>query len=253
MRSLTYYIKSICCFVCISATFQGLAQQLHFSSIDGLIEQEIGRLVLPQIYAKLNIDITITPLPAKRAQFEADSGISDGEIMRIHSYGKEAKNVIRVPTAYFYLETSAFALKSRHFQIQSLEDLKGHHIAIVRGVKHAENAVKDILRVTELNSTDQILQFVARGRADLALANTSDGKMNLNTLGLNDLAKAGPALQTLDLYHYIHKDHAQLVSAVDRIIRNAKDSGELQSMIELAISAVYRIDEESTYPGLNLH
>lgn len=101
----------------------------------------------------------------------------------------------------------------------------------MRGVKHAEDAVRDILKVTELNSTQQILQFVARGRTDLALTNYSDGAMNLKALGLDKVTPVRPALQTLNLYHYIHKDHAQLVSEIDRTIRDVKDSGELQVMI----------------------
>ncbi|TWX56179.1 hypothetical protein [Colwellia hornerae] len=42
-----------------------LPQTIHynFASIELLIEQEVGRIVLPQIYKNIGIDITITPLP----------------------------------------------------------------------------------------------------------------------------------------------------------------------------------------------
>lgn len=102
MKSRISWLEGIYCAFCVLLASVGHAQQLHFSSIEGLVEQEISRLILPQIYARLSIDITITPLPAKRAQFEADSGISDGEIMRIHSYGEEIKNVIRVPYSLLF-------------------------------------------------------------------------------------------------------------------------------------------------------
>lgn len=46
----------------------------NFASIELLIEQEVGRIVLPQIYKNIGIDITITPLPAKRAELLASIG-----------------------------------------------------------------------------------------------------------------------------------------------------------------------------------
>ena len=74
--------------------------------IEYLIEQEVGRLVLPQIYKNIGIDISIEPLPAQRAQYAARTGSKDGEIMRIWTYGDENLTTIRVPTAYYFLETT---------------------------------------------------------------------------------------------------------------------------------------------------
>ncbi len=100
------------------------AEKYHFVSINKLIEQEIGQLVLSQVYKSLNINITITPLPGKRAQHEATAGISDGEIMRIFSYDLENPTTIRVPTPYYYLETMAFIKKDSGIKINNKEDLQ---------------------------------------------------------------------------------------------------------------------------------
>ena len=74
------------------------AEEYHFVSINNLIEQEVGRIVLPQVYKSLGIDITIVPMPGQRAQYEASSGNRDGEIMRIFTYGLENPTTHRVPT-----------------------------------------------------------------------------------------------------------------------------------------------------------
>lgn len=81
-----------------------------FASIELLIEQEVGRIVLTQVYENIGINITISPLPGKRAQYVANTGMKDGEIMRIWTYGDENPNTIRVPTPYYYLETMPFVL-----------------------------------------------------------------------------------------------------------------------------------------------
>lgn len=75
----------------------------------------MGRIVLTQVYKNIGINITISPLLGKRVQCSANSGIKDGEIMRIWTYGEENLNTIRVPTPYYYLETMPFVLKNLIF------------------------------------------------------------------------------------------------------------------------------------------
>ncbi|AQS39013.1 hypothetical protein Sps_03898 [Shewanella psychrophila] len=115
---------------------KGIAADFDFVSIEKLIEQEVGRVIIPKVYSKLGIEITITPMPGKRAQQMANSGSKDGEIMRIYSYGNETPNTIRVPTPYYYLETMAFIKQGSDVVINSRKDLHNYRLAKVRGVKH---------------------------------------------------------------------------------------------------------------------
>lgn len=57
----------------------------------------------------------------------------------------------------------------------------------VRGVKHTNNITHGLSNVFDLNSTEQIVQFVSRGRADVALTNTIDGLIGLKSLGMTDV------------------------------------------------------------------
>lgn len=70
-----------------------------------MIEQDIGRVVLPKLYKELGIEIDIEPMAGDRAQAEATSANKDGEIMRIWTYGENNPKTKRVPTPYYYLET----------------------------------------------------------------------------------------------------------------------------------------------------
>jgi len=214
------------------------AEEYHFVSIDNLIEQKIGQIVLPQIYKKLGIDITITPLPGKRAEFEATSGKSDGEIMRIFSYGIENQSTIRVPTPYYHLETMAFIKKGSDVKISNRKDLSRYTIAKVRGVKHTDNITKGLCNVYDLNTTKQVMMFVEKGRTDVALTNTIDGLMALKALGINNIIPIGKPLATLDLFHYIHQDHKDLVPRINAIIKEMKASGELAKIIKKAETEV---------------
>jgi len=229
MRSLIIYLM----FVALAN-----AEEYHFVSINNLIEQEVGRIVLPQVYKSLGIDITIIPMPAKRAQYEATSGNSDGEIMRIFTYGLENPTTHRVPTPYYYLQTMAFIKKGSGVKISNKNDLSRYVIAKVRGVKHTNNITKGLTNIYDLNTTKQLMRFVEKGRADVALTNTVDGLMALKELGIDTIVPSEKPLATLDLFHYIHEDHKDLIPRIDAKIKEIKSSGELKIMIKEAENAV---------------
>ncbi len=88
----------------------------------------MGRIVLTQVYKNIGINITISPLPGKRAQYVANAGIKDGEIMRIWTYGDENPNTIRVPSPYYYLETMPFVSKKSDISILKKEDLAKYRL-----------------------------------------------------------------------------------------------------------------------------
>jgi ABC-type amino acid transport substrate-binding protein len=214
------------------------ATEYHFVSINNLIEQEVGRIILPQVYKRLGIDITITPLPGKRAQYQATSGVNDGEIMRIYSYGEENPTTYRVPTSYYSLETMAFIKKKSGIKITKKEDLSKYRIVKVRGVKHTNNITEGLSRITDVNSTEQIMRLVAKGMADVALTNTIDGLMALSKLGIDNVIPIEKPLATLDLFHYVHKKHKALIPLVDNKLKEMIASGQLALIIQAAENKV---------------
>ncbi|MGJ8679438.1 substrate-binding periplasmic protein [Paraglaciecola sp.] len=203
------------------------AKEYHFVSIQNLVEQEVGRLVLPQIYRKLGIDITITPLPGKRAQAHATSGKSDGEIMRIYNYGIENPTTLRVPTPYYSLETMAFVKVGNGVRISNKEDLSRFRLGKVRGVKHTNYITQGLDNVTDHDSTEQIMRLVDRGMLDVALTNTTDGLMALKMLSISTVKPMEKPLRKLALYHYIHEDHKALIPLLDAMIKEMTQTGEL--------------------------
>lgn len=220
-----------------------LAKQYEFASIELLIEQEIGRIALPKIYKNIGIDILITPLPGQRAQFEANNGQKDGEIMRIWTYGDENSQSIRVPTSYYYLETMAFILKGSQIDIQQKEDLANYRLAKVRGVKHTNNITAGLADVYEMNSTENMFKMLIKGKVDVVLTNTLDGNLTLKKLGFDDIVPIEKPLAILPLYHYIYEDHKLLVPLINKEILRLKQSGDLQRLIYSAeqevINSIY--------------
>ncbi|RJE71003.1 hypothetical protein BGP78_21205 [Pseudoalteromonas sp. MSK9-3] len=216
------------------------AEQYHFASINYLIEQEVGRIVLPEIYNRLGIKVTISPLPGKRAQQEAQSGLKDGEVMRIYSYGTETPSTIRIPTPYYHLETMAFIRADSNIKINTIKDLKQYQIVKVRGVKHTNNITKGMTNVKDLDTTTQMLRLVSAGLADVALTNTVDGLVALKKLKITNVRPISKSLDRQSLYHYVHKSLQHLVPKVDREIKKMKETGDLDALIRDAEQQVLK-------------
>jgi len=215
------------------------SQEYHFASIEKLTEQKIGKIIISEVYNSLNIHVEITPLPGIRAQVEAASGNKDGEIMRIWTYGLETPTTIRVPTPYYYLETMAFIKVNSGIKIKNKDDLRKYSLVKVRGVKHTNNITAGMPDVYTIGSTEQMMEFLNDGRADIALTNTVDGLMALNKLGFTEIVPLDEPLAVLDLYHYIHSDHLKLVKKVDAAIKRMKGNGQLKQLIKQAEKQVY--------------
>jgi len=218
----------------VSAQANPIAVSYEFASIEYLSEQELGRIVLPQIYQNLGMEITITPLPANRAQYVASSGKKHGEIMRIQTYGDENPTTLRVPTPYYYLETMPFVLKGAQIAIRQAQDLAKYKVVKVRGVKHTNNITAGLDLVYDVNNTETMFKLLNSGKIDVALTNTLDGKLALKRLGYKNIIAMETPLAVLPLYHYIHEKHRALVPVVDEEIKRLKKSGDLQKLIEKA-------------------
>lgn len=229
-----------------------LASHYNFASIELLIEQEVGRIVLAQVYKNIGINITISPLPGKRAQHVANAGIKDGEIMRIWTYGDDNPNTIRVPTPYYYLETMPFVLKNSKISILLKEDLAKYRLTKIRGVKHTNNITQDLTNIYEMSSTDEMFKLLLSGKVDVVLTNTLDGNIALNRLGISNVITMDKPLVRLSLYHYIHQNNKALVPLVDKEIQRLKSNGELDSLILRAEKSIvqlnHQVNHQVNYP-----
>lgn len=72
------------------------------------------------------------------------------------------------------------------------------------------------------------------GRVDVALTNTIDGLLVLQQLGFGNIKPIDAPVAVLDLYHYLHQHHNDLVPKVDAAIKAMKENGEMDALIRRA-------------------
>ncbi len=225
-------------------TMTAWATSYHFAAIEHLAEQEVGKIIITAVYKKLGYDIEISSYPGKRAEHDASKGIKDGEIMRIWTYGDQNPSLVRVPTPYYYLVTTAFIRKDTQVEIYSKADLAKYRLGRVRGIKHTDNITEDMPNVVEANSTANMFKLLDKGIIDVALADYIDGQWVIaNHPSLSNIYAHPEFLAKWSLYHYLHKKHQALVPKVDKVIKEMTNSGELAQLIDNARAQVFGVKE----------
>lgn len=212
----------------------------NFVSMKNIIIEDVGKIIVPKIFEKINIKLNVTPMPAKRAENEVFTGKKDGEVMRIWSYLKSNPNTIRVPTSYYDLKTTAFVRSDSNIKIDSVEDLKNYKLVKQFGVKHTNNITLKIKNVVDVNSKEALMSFLQSNRAEVALTSSLDGDFTLKKLNINDIIKIQKPLAKFKVYIYIHKKYESLVPKVDAAIKQMKESKELEEIIKLAEQEVLK-------------
>lgn len=215
------------------------AEEYHFVAISGLYEQEVGEIVLAEIYRKLEVGFKVSRVPGQRAVIEATQGRVDGEVMRIWSYGEEHPEVIRIPTSYYFLETMAFYKKGSGIKVSSVEDLAKYSVLKVRGVKHTNSVTAGLVNVYDFDDTKSMLTTLDKRRKSVALTHRGDGLFALEKYGIDEVEFSEYPLFSFPLYHYVHKNHAHLVDKIDRVILDMKEAGDLDRLIRRAERQVF--------------
>ncbi|MBR9728810.1 substrate-binding periplasmic protein [Shewanella intestini] len=228
-------------FLSLCAT-SSVANTLHFYGIENLSEQEVGKMVFEEICLQLNLKVRVTLLPADRAERGVLLGNAAGEIMRIDSYGDNKTNVVRIPTPYYSLKTTAFSLTT-NLQNQALvHQIEQANIAIVRGVKHTEFYANLAGNVMQVMTTKQMMRLLELKRIDLAVTSYIDGLQYLNQKNINHIIPLQPILAEHALYIYLNQRYASLVPLFDEKIKQLIASGELEKLIQAAENQVMSVN-----------
>lgn len=206
----------------------------RFVAIEGLVAQQIGSQVMTEVYRQLGHQIHITPMPAKRAQRQAVSGIEDGEIMRVYFYGDQNPQMIRIPIPIHSVATTGFIRKDKEIIVKSREDLKKYRVAKVRGIKHTDLIARDLTKIHESNSIVYMMNALVADHIDVALTTLVDGQLSIKRMNLTDIKPLETPLALRRLYHYVHEKNAHLVPGLTSKIEELKKNGQLQDLLQSA-------------------
>ncbi len=225
------WILVLVCLACCSLSYPLKAQNLALASNENAAEQVIAALILTDIYQRAGLTASIEPLPGARANQMTLEGVKDGEVARIAAYVTDNPTLIKVDPSYYYLISTAFALKNKRIVINSVDDLKKYKVGIVRGIAHAKVATTGLASVAESYTYEAMYKLLNTGRIDVAIDAGVNGIYHTKKLGYENIQPVGE-LARLDLFNVINSKSKAFAPRITAAIHALQGSGELKMLVQ---------------------
>ena len=187
--------------------------------------------VVRTAYSRMGIPVVFRKLSGKRALIESNSGETDGELVRIKGTEDEFTNLIRIPVPLLDIQGVVYT-KTIDRDIRSWDDLKGLKVGIIRGIQYSEKGTQGLQRYYARN-VYHLFKLLDTDWIDVAvvLRRAVDKEIE-RTFRASNIHIIGKPLYKAPLYHFIHKRHLNLVPRLEAVLREMKETGEMQAIIE---------------------
>ena len=177
-----------------------------------------------EAFRRAGVSACVEPLPCERSLLNADTGVTDGDILRIPSVveGKYT-NLIVVPEVLYALPMSGFVSRP-DIRVNKLDDLARLRVGHVLGWKILEEQVRaaDILRV---RGPEQLFPLLLEDKADIVIYERATGLQLVKELGLKGIRALDPPLLVTPQHLVLHRRHRHLAEPLAAAIRAIKADG----------------------------
>ena len=203
-------------------------EPLRFSAIGESVNTLISAEVVTEAYRRIGIDIKVEEYPAKRALLYSNEGRTDGELQRIGGIESEYPNLIPIPVPINKME-GMIHTKHLNFEVKGWESLKPYRIGIRRGIKYAEQGTRGMNPIVA-NSDNELFDILNNDIVELVIIAWTNVLM-MRAEGEGDgIRTLEPPIESLPLYHYVHKKHQHLVSRLTKTLQEMENEGFIQGV-----------------------
>ncbi len=124
-------------------------------------------------------------------------------------------------------EILAFS-KYHNFKIEGWQSLRAYNVSFPFGLQLAELKNQD-MNTESVTSIDQGLIKLNAGRSDLFIG-TLGYQCSIKRLNLTDITALSPPIDTVNMFHYLHKRHKDLAEKLAKELTRMQESGEMESI-----------------------
>ncbi|WP_299879854.1 ABC transporter substrate-binding protein [uncultured Cocleimonas sp.] len=186
--------------------------------------QLMAKPILEVAYSRIGKSVKFEKLPAERSLVYTNSGFSDGELARIAGLEEKYQNLTRISIPIAYDELSVY-YKKPNLKVEGWSSLLPYNIGFVAGSKITEQKTEG-MNVEMVSSATQGLNKVNLGRSDIFIG-LKGIQCLIDKLKLTDIKVIDQPLEKLVMYHYVHKKHSQMARNLETVLRQMKESGEM--------------------------
>lgn len=191
-------------------------------------------LVLTEAFRRIGHRIEIVNLPAERSLLNADSGLTDGDFVRIPGLERVYPNLVKVPEKIIDFEFVAFA-RNPKLRTDSWTALKPYDVGIVRGWKILEENASAAHSLLRTDDQRQLFNLLQNDRADVVIYSRFEGHALLGTMGIEGVKALEPPLAKREMYLYLNVIHRKVVLPLAEALRAMKADNTYQALREQAL------------------
>ena len=180
---------------------------------------------LEAAYSKLGYTIEFESFQSELALQKSNKGEADGEMIRVAGIEKNYQNLIPVPIPFLVAENVLFVSEDYSKDIKEWDDLipivkDKSGIAVRVGLKKAEQQM-DFRNIpyTGTQTTEEAMRMLVEGKIKLVYEERRTGLSIIKKLGLKNIKVLEHPLDSVALYHYIHKSNSFLVPKLEKAFR----------------------------------
>ena len=123
--------------------------------------------IVKEAYRRIGITALAMYLPSKRAILAADTGNTDGDVIRIEGMEKEYPHLVRVPEPVISVDTYAFTTLTGTIDINGWSSLRNYEVCIRQGI-FLQEAKTNALNVSHVSTISDAIKMLTAKRCDIA-------------------------------------------------------------------------------------
>lgn len=224
-----FWLLAVCLFILPAPAQAG--QTLTFSTPKEAVFKAPIVQRITEAYQQLGIGVRIREFPAQRSIVEAGLGACDGELFRIKGIEKDFPDLIMVDVPCFEVQGFIYLPREKAFEVAGWESIpSGYTMAAPFGIKYIEKAIETHgLKAFFIKGTVNALDFLLSGKADYTISTKElDGLLVHRNLQAS-LVRLTPPVERIPVFHYLHKQHADLVPRIRKVLMEMHENQAIKS------------------------
>ncbi len=166
----------------------------------------------------------VSALPCERSLINADSGIIDGDILRIpEAITTRYPHLVVIPEPLYPLSMSAFTLR-KDVRIRHFDDLQLLRVGHILGWKILEDRVK-ATQVLRVRGPEELFPLLTEDRADVVIYERLTGLKAAEEAGMKHIRVIDPPLVMVPQHLVLHQQHRALIEPLTAALRAMKADG----------------------------
>ena len=223
-----------CLLLCLLLFLTSLSSaEIKISTLNSHMPRiQASAMVMGRIYRQLQVDWRLLRIPTDDAISGANSGVVDGELVRIKGVEDSLSRLQRIPYPIARIKLIAYTAEGSD-AVTNIADLAERSIAVIRGVALTDGLTKGQER-HYADTVEGLFRLMETNQADIVLTFRLDAELYLQSIDQQSRYVASEPLMEVEMFHYLHKRNADLIDRVSRHMQRLEQTGELERMIAQA-------------------